>query len=371
MSRRVIFPLLFLALIAPLSSCDRSPPPAVTTAPSEPVLDLDLKPLTPLLPNRPTHVAVDNLGNIYWAQETDREDDTLFVIGQGEIPRATQLSVPIIAVTLGVPGARGNIQGIATGPEGEIYFYFNGALGRRTVACLGQFSPKTSQMRILADTDAIAAATEMGRSLPLARASIVSDGRIVWAWLRHSDAWAIFRFDAGKLPREGPVKLTPAFTTVRLTGKPVELTREQAEISPAPEGALFLVDPQTANLLRIDATGEATVVRSLVGLPNLLSTPVIDREGALVLFAANAPLIGVKPNDPSPPKPIASFPSLLIFKDPRMISIDRDHVIAYPGFQIFSMRLKQLVPHAAEQGWISYDAGSGELLRVKIVERAW
>src|SRR4051812_11336943 len=101
MRSRAIPLLLALAM---LISCDSSPPPAPTTTPAnEPLFQLDLKPLTPLLPNRPTHVAVDPLGNVYWVQEADRQDDTLFVIGEGEIPRATQLSAATIAAALNVP----------------------------------------------------------------------------------------------------------------------------------------------------------------------------------------------------------------------------------------------------------------------------
>src|SRR5689334_18929207 len=95
------------------ASCDRQPPRVVSTAPSAPRLALELKPLTPLLPNRPTHVVLDSLGNIYWAQETDRGDDILFIMGEGEIPRATQLSVANVAAAMGASGATGNLQSIA------------------------------------------------------------------------------------------------------------------------------------------------------------------------------------------------------------------------------------------------------------------
>ena len=48
----------------------------------------------------------------------------------------------------------------------------------------------------------------MGLSLPLQRGTVVSDNRFVWLWLRHTDAWAMFRFDPSKLPTLGMV--TPA-----------------------------------------------------------------------------------------------------------------------------------------------------------------
>src|SRR4051812_39998626 len=210
------------ALISSSISCERrSAAPLPATSPAQIVFELELKPLTPLLPNRPTHVAVDPLGNIYWVQETDRADDTMFVIGEGDIPRATQLSGGTIAAAMNASGGRGNIQGIASGPGGEIYFYFTGGLGRRTIACVGQFTPKTSQLRILADTEALAAATGMGESLTLARGSVLGDGRNVWVWLRSelaADAWAVFHFDPRGIPPSGPVKLVKQFDAIKLAG---------------------------------------------------------------------------------------------------------------------------------------------------------
>ena len=101
---RNVIPTLLLAaaLMAVVPGCDgdKPRPVAATTQAADPVLDLDMKPLTPLLPNRPTHTTVDHLGNIYWVQETDRRDDTMFVIGEGGIPRATQLSVANLAALL-------------------------------------------------------------------------------------------------------------------------------------------------------------------------------------------------------------------------------------------------------------------------------
>src|SRR5688572_7409786 len=111
--RRTILTLLIALPL--LSGCgDDRPAVAPATRPTATALDLSLKPLTPLLPNRPTHVTVDRFGNVYWVQETDRGDDAMFVIGEGGIPRATQLTVPNVAALLGAgTGARGNIHGVA------------------------------------------------------------------------------------------------------------------------------------------------------------------------------------------------------------------------------------------------------------------
>lgn len=386
MNRRLSIPglLLLASLLLLGAGCERERPKALaSTQPAEPALDLELKPLTPLLPNRPTHTTVDQLGNVYWVQESDRGDDTMFVIGEGGIPRATQLSVSNIAALLGAERARGNIQGIAAATEadGEIYFYFRGVAGRRTIACVGVFSPASERVRILADADAIAAASGMGRSLPVAIGSVVSDGRHVWIWLRHIDNWAMFRIDPMKVPASGPVKLPKAFERVTLDGKPVDLTGDESSqemvISPAPGGALFLLDVAGERILRIDADGNASVVRSLVGLPTVLSSPSLDRKQNLVLFAGSGDMIGAAPADqraaPTADARVDStWPAMLIFRPDKVISIGRDNFQAYPGFPVFSTRLRQLVPHpGSEGGWISYDAGSGELLRVRVVENLW
>jgi len=382
MSRRptnIVALLLLLAGVcaAGVAGCDDDPPkPPAATRPSETAIDLELKPLTPLLPNRPTHATVDRLGNVYWVQETDRGDDTMFVIGEGGIPRATQLAVPNIAALLGAGDrARGNIHGIAAASEagGDVYFYFSGVQNRRTIACVGAFTPKTEKVRILADTDAVAAATGMGRSLSLARASVVSDGRMIWMWLRHTDNWAMFRLEPGRMPTSGPAQMPRAFDAVRLEGRPIELTREDMEIAPAPGGGLFMIDISGARLIRIASDGNATIVRSLAGLPSVLSSPSTDRDQNLVLFAGNSDIIGVKGKDANVATDTvqSTYPALLIFKPDKVLSISRDHMHAYPGFPIFSTRLRQLVPHPSEGGWISYDAGSGELLHVRTVENLW
>ncbi|MGO8126934.1 hypothetical protein ACC728_39475, partial [Rhizobium ruizarguesonis] len=77
-----------------------------------------------------------------------------------------------------------------------IYFYFTGVKDKRTIAALGRFDPKTSVIRILTDTESLMKSTGFGRSLSLARGTLIAKGPVISLWLRHSDAWGIFRFDA-------------------------------------------------------------------------------------------------------------------------------------------------------------------------------
>ena len=61
---------------------------------------------------------------------------------------------------------------------------------------------------------------------------------------------------------------------------------------------------------------------------------------------------------------------MLVFGDHHLLAIARDDIIAYPA-PVFGMRLNELLPNPSEGGWLSYDAGSGELLRLKIKEKLW
>ena len=153
---------------------------------------------------------------------------------------------------------------------------------------------------------------------------------------------------------------------MRLKVGRIELTGEDMEIAPAPGGAIFLIDIGGARLAHIAPDGEASIVRSLAGLPSVLSSPSVDANQNLVLFAGNGDIIGVKGQDPNAADKLGStYPALLIFKPDQIVSIGRDHMHAYPGFPIFATKLRQLVPHPSEGGWVSYDAGSGELLQVR------
>ena len=317
-----------LLLILSLSSCDRSPARApTTTIATEPSFEVELKPLTPLLPNRTTHPAVDSLGNIYWVQEADRRDDVLFVIGEGEVPRVTQLSARRFPrAVMGSSGRQGHIQDVAAGPDGEIYFYFYGELGPKSLAAFGRYVPRTSKIQILADTSILADASGMGLSLPLAHGRIVFDGRSIWLWLRRTDAWAMFRIDPTKLPASGTTTLAKAYTATALDGRPLDLTRNEYDISAAGDDKLFLIDPVEGRLMTLSSGGVAKVVQSLLGFPSTtISTPTLDAKGQILVFAANAdPIKPAKVEDiDNPTPPNIAYPAMLVFGDHHLLAISQ------------------------------------------------
>src|ERR1051326_2687712 len=122
-------PLCVLLAFLLAASCNRAPTRSSRPAPPS-SYEVEFKPLTPLSPNRPTHIAVDSLGNICWVQENETADDSVFIMGEGDIPRATELTVAHIAAALGSPGGSRNISSLAPARSGGLYFYFSGKSGR-------------------------------------------------------------------------------------------------------------------------------------------------------------------------------------------------------------------------------------------------
>src|SRR4051794_27367917 len=121
--RRLV--LVLLVLVA-CGSCKPAPSRPRVAKIVAPIFEVELKPLTPLIANTPTHVVVDSLGNICWVQESEAGDDNMFIIGEGEIPRSTNLTSARILAALGASGGSGNIQSLAAGRNGALYFYFLG-----------------------------------------------------------------------------------------------------------------------------------------------------------------------------------------------------------------------------------------------------
>src|SRR6266542_3279467 len=109
-----------LLLVAPLLSCDRKSstieniPVPEAQAPG-PTYELNFQPLAPLERSKPTHVTVDSLGSIYWVQEHETGDDVVFIMGETQIPRPSDLTAVGIAEAMGFRNGSGNVQSLAAG----------------------------------------------------------------------------------------------------------------------------------------------------------------------------------------------------------------------------------------------------------------
>jgi len=368
-----------------LCACDdrrqKSELPVIPTTPAEngPSYELDLQPLTPLTPNRTTHVAADPLGNICWLQETESADDTVFIMGEGQIPRVSDLTTSRVADTInGGRGATGRIQSIAAGRGGEIYFYFIGRSGKRLIAALGLYTPKNSRIRILADADALKDASGLGASVALARGTLYSNNACVWLWLRHSDDSALFRLRHTDIPAAGSPRLAESLMSVTIQDQKVSLTDDDYNFAPAGDDTLFWMDTDESELRQIDGLGRVKTVRSLIGLPVALSAPVRGDQGKLLMFAGDAPIMEAQhigQVDAQRVRLNVKYPAMLMFAGggapgQPVRAVGADSFVIYSGFPLSTMRIRNLIPEAKGGTWIAYDPSSGELLRLRLREKA-
>ncbi len=367
--------LSLVMLIATGAACDRKKSTPIFIPPPKeegPSYEIELQPVTPLAAARQTHVAVDTLGNLCWLQESDRGDDTMFIMGDDKVPHAADLSTGRICDSLGVSGGTGNIQSLAPARGGDLYFYFLGSKGRQTLACLGIYSNKTGRIRVLADAKTLMAETGLGPSIALARGNVISHGNSYWLWVRHTDASALHRLRAVDIPASGFIAVEPGRLNVRIQGHPVDLTSPDYAIAPAGEDSLFWLDRTESMLYRVDANGYVSLHKSLVGLPIALSLPARDVQGRVLIFAGDSPKSDVKNlsqiNLPRV-RVTVPFPALLMFDQNALRAIGREKFHLYPGVSLQAMRIGELIADPRDRSWLAYDNNSGELIRMRISER--
>ena len=161
--------VLYLLVCLAVCACDRDAGNAIVAPPPPPprTQSVEVQALTPLPPGRRTHLAPDQFGRIYWAQESDAgfgasagENQVVFLMTDGGLPQPTRLTSAAVLEALGQPAtgkpgerssAGGAIQSLAAAPDGRLYFYFSGGRGKLLLAALGSFDPRTGQVAIHAD----------------------------------------------------------------------------------------------------------------------------------------------------------------------------------------------------------------------------
>ena len=124
---------------------------------------------------------------------------------------------------------------------------------------------------------------------------------------------------------------------------------------------------RSMRLTERSAFGEGAV--SLTGLPHQLSPPIVGPDNRLLSFAADSERIGSELEILSRQDlPKIDYPALLEISDREIEFISRDNIRAHSGFPVYAVRLPRLVPEGIGS-YISFDASSGALMRVKIVEQ--
>jgi len=376
----VIIPLLIF-----FTGCDPGPSAgggsnsAATSNPTAPparkAYVADLSVLTPLAPRRATHLAIDPPGNLWFVQESDDCDDVAFIAGASDAPRATRLSSANILAAAGATSSdRGNIQSIAAGPNGEIYFYLKGGGKRDTIACLGRFSERTGAIQILAGTSQLQSESGLGRSIELARGTVVvsQSGKSLYVFVRHDDGAAMFRLDLRKLPSSGAVpQLGAPVSEFRGANETLPLTRPELELAAGTEDSLIFLDTWGGAIWRVSSDNRATLLCSIVGISRQLSLPAVMRDGRLALFAGDGDAIG--PHVKERIEPVAlelKYPSIVAVTDgAAALLVPPDAIRAPGGFTLYATQLQQLINEPARDSFLAFDAASGQIVRVKITSK--
>jgi hypothetical protein len=370
--------LSIIALIAlALFGCDArysTQPTAVEDddAPTE-EFPLTMRIVTPIAPQRTTHVVVGALGNTYFTQESTRGDDVMFIMGEAEVPRATEVTAPKIVAAMGLPGGVGNIQSLAASPQegGYIYFYFLGGRGKAPAACIGRFAPQTARVEIVADTTALQEASGMGLSLSLANGKLIAMRDRVWLWLRHTDRSVLLYVEPE--PGETTLKLHRPFERVTDEDhRPMKLTRDHFDMCPGADGKLLLLDRENGILWRIGEDGIAVPVYSEGRLPTIDTEPACDRDGRVFLFAASfGPVLASEEGRFDKVLEGTDFPAMIVLsaKQAKVSVIQHRHWQMPQDYPVNAMKLYEMRPGYTPGSWITYDWASGNILRLRIRAR--
>jgi hypothetical protein len=358
-------------LLVLLVGCDR-PTSVVTSAessePAEVALRGEITSIAPLSPNRTTHLAADRVGNVFFVQESSGGQDVLFVCGRSGVPRATLLTSSSILDAMGLPrSGRGTIQSIACDRDGSVLFYFRGGHARKSAVCLGRFFPQDEKIQILCETKPLSDATGMGGSIEVATGTVLCWESVTWLWVRHSDAFALFQFTTADVPNSGQMKLPPPSTAVLIRGGTLPLTRDDYDLAAAADKSLVLLDRYLGLLWKIDPSGSATPMQTLLDLPSMVTNPAIHPDGTIALaFSPSEPLEPHGDVNMTPVKLRTSYPALVTVHDGAIRAIGRQDLSAAGSFPIHSMQLSRLCYDMGNDCWVAYDQGSGELLRLRL-----
>jgi hypothetical protein len=351
-----------MALLA-LAGCDRdsSAPPPPVKRPTVTVVEVTR--VTPLPAQRRTHVAPSGAGQVFWVQEADGGREQVFAIADNGLPGATKFSNAAVLEAAGEPAGKGSIESLAVGADQKVYFYFSGGTRRKLVAALGYFVPVTGKTVILADTAKLADVSRMGNALALARGSLVRNGDVIWLWLRHPDGYAMLSVD---VTRPGSALRRPFERALEGEGE-VRLTSAGEDLAAGPGGSLVYVDRAAGRLWRIEPLGEAAAGADAGELPVGTTTPSLDERGRLVMFAPEAEPMVEQPEGLATTRKAPEWPGVVVLDGGSRTVLGRGAIEGPSGINVRSLAPAGLVRD--RNGWLAYDAPTGELLRVRVAER--
>lgn len=356
--------LLPLILLLIACSCDSAPEsPAPEKPQPSPAVIIDS--LTPIPPNRPTCLAADPAGTLFWVQESDDQKQIVFSMAPGALPSTTRLSTTTILEALQQPQATGSIQSLIIGADARLYFFFTGGVGRTTLAVVGRYSPANARVEILTDSAVLARVSRFGDSLALARGSLVQTASQTWLWLRHDIDSTLLTIDPAAPPTS---RLKRPFEKVLAAGQSLDMRSPLPDLVPGPANSLLYLDRTRHTLWRIDQSGQASSAASLAQLPATVSTPALDEQNRIILFAPDQPPAGLgdAPLIPST-QPTLAFPALVLVQQEQMTFIQRPRFTAPARINLSTLSPPWIVRDRS--GFILYNAPTGELLRLRITQQ--
>jgi hypothetical protein len=389
-SRRFVF---FFAIFS-IAGCDRlssssSGPGTGAGSAGSGQVSIELTPITPLLPRLRTHFAADSRGNLFWIQESDPAPaggDLVFVMGVSGVPQ----TLPALTTRqlLGAIKsddtirATGAVRSMAIGPNDELFILFAGGNSRTPICSLFGYTCTTNKLRLIADTKQIMELSGMGASIDLARGSLVGFGHDLWLWLRHSDSAALLQINATDANTHFELKRFAIKPSTKIRAG--LLTSDKEDLAAGPGQTLYYVDRPRAMLWKIDPNGEFSAAQSLEGFSEAVTAPAVDSLGYVGLIAGNGdPLVArdftasgsfAAQGVSSPGWVQLPYPAFLQIqtaagKTTTTLTIKRDQFIAPAALPVQDMQPRQLLLDRSTGTLITFDAVSGELLRLKAVRR--
>ena len=362
------FPRCSLLLLA-LASCDRPAAPVAATQAAGPTVYAfaELSPIASLVPARATHVMADTQGNLFWSQESPKGDDTLFLFRDG-VPRATKLSARAVLDALGAPAtATGNFHSLLVDRGDQILFYFSGGWARTSAAAIGRFDPRTEKLTILIPPAVVAESSGLTAGIGLAHGTLIATAGSLYLHLVSPAESLLLRCDRATLSTARP---TRPFANFETPDGPLPIRGESQRFAAAGNDDLLLLDPQSAALWRVDPGGRATLVHSLVAVPETLSTPVSGGE-VIAVFAADSNGLPATNENRADPTPLTGQPPYFVtVAGGKLRSLGRNQIHAPAGTAVYQMQFQQLVLEPGTPNLLGYDATSGLLYRIRLVPKS-
>lgn len=343
------------------AGCSRPPPQPPPPPPEPDTVQIDA--LLAVQRHRPTHLSASDAGAVF-VQETDDGNDVVCRVNAAALPQKVGLNSAAVLAAMGCGGTKGNFLDLAA-TDNTVYFYFAASVGRQSQACLGYLSPE-GKIQILADDRKLADLSGAGDSLSIYRADMAPSGGKIWLWLHSVQGSCFLQID----PAASPPTIGRPFARPTADFAAPVLTGDQYTVGAGPDGSIVIADLWVGTIWQIEPDGFTKPLASLVGLPNAMSAPSVDKQGRVVMFSAGDQDILPRTEGQQPSNiAVTQFPALLIFGQSQVRRFSRAMIRVSEPFRVEDLRLSSMCPSPDHDGWIAYDAAAGELFHVRLTVR--